>query len=65
MDQQLLDGFKRILYLRHRELTKDVVHTEADLQELSADDVSDWSDYAQEERTRAIFTWMGPGTHSE
>jgi DnaK suppressor protein len=52
MDQQLLDEFKRLLYLRRRELTKEVAHTEADLQELSEDDVADWSDRAQEERTQ-------------
>jgi DnaK suppressor protein len=52
MDQRLLDEFKRLLYLRHRELLKEVVHTEADLQGLSADDVSDWSDHAQKERTK-------------
>src|SRR5262245_51849220 len=52
MDQQLLDEFKRLLYLRRGELTKEVAHTEADLQGLSEDEVSDWSDHAQEERTK-------------
>lgn len=52
MDQQLLDEFQRLLYLRRGELMKEVAHTEADLQGLSEDDVADWSDRAQEERTR-------------
>jgi DnaK suppressor protein len=52
MEQQLLDEFKRILHLRRGELTQEVAHTEADLQGLSEDHVSDWSDHAQEERTK-------------
>src|SRR3954470_24361378 len=52
MDQQSLNECKRMLSLRRGELTKEVAHTEADLQGLSEDDVSDWSDRAQEERTK-------------
>src|SRR5215510_14668733 len=53
MDQQLLDQFKRILHLRRGELTQEVTHIEADLHGLSEDNVSDWSDHAQEECTKA------------
>jgi len=56
MDQQSLNACKRILSLRRRELTKEVAHTEADLQRLSEDDASDWSDRAQEERTKDELT---------
>src|SRR5436190_1892433 len=52
MNQQSLNEFKRMLSLRRRELTKEVAHTEADLQGLSEGEVSDWSDRAQEECTK-------------